>query len=112
MKILLVDTDPATIQSLLPLLKSTPGNEVRAANSGEKALATATEWQGVDLLVSEGFMEPMNGFTLRNKLQNRFAGTKAIFVSEYDLSDYAEHVEDSPTLRKPVQATQLFAANA
>src|SRR5205823_3788979 len=112
MKILLVDSDPNTIQTLLPMLEGTPGNEVRAADSGEKAIEAAAEWGGVDLLVTEVFMEPMNGFTLRNKLQNRHPGVKEIFMSEYDLGPYAEHIEGAPTLQKPVNGQDLFVAIA
>ncbi|MEA3187104.1 MAG: gamma-glutamyl hercynylcysteine S-oxide synthase [Chthoniobacter sp.] len=112
MKILIVDSDTATIQTLLSFLKETPGNEVRAARDGDQALKTAEEWRGVDLLITEVFMEPMNGFTLRNKLENRYPAAKAIFISEYDLADYAEHVASEETVAKPVQAHEMFVAIA
>src|SRR5581483_4956325 len=112
MKILLVDSDPATIQALLPLLKNTPGTEVRAANNGDKALETAMEGGGADLLITGVFMEPMNGITLRNKLENRFPGVKTVFLSEYDMTDYAEHVSGYEVVAKPVQPNQVLVAIA
>ena len=110
MKILLVDSDSATIQQLLPLLKGTPGNEVRAANNGEKALETLAQWGGAEVLITEVFLEPMNGFTLRNKAENRFPDLRTVFISDYDLAEYAEHIGGAEKVRKPVQPNELFGA--
>lgn len=113
MKILLVDSDSATIQSLLPALKALPGHEIRVALNGEKALENAQALGGVDLLLTEVIMDPMNGFTLRNKLRKRCPGLKTVFFSSYDLSEFKEHVENSPTLSKPLDTgaiVQLVSA--
>ena len=49
-------------EALKELLEATPDIRVRAATSGERALQIAQEWHGADLLITEIFMEPMNGF--------------------------------------------------
>ncbi len=112
MKILLVDADAGVIQALLPELKSIPDAEVRVATTGEKALEHAMEWGALDVLVTEVIMEPMNGFTLRNKIDNRVPGARTIFISGYDLSGYAEFIGNATVLNKPVAPDELRAAIA
>src|SRR5215210_470527 len=108
MKVLLVDSDSEVIAELVPALKSLPGVELRAANSGEHALQYAGEWGHVDWLITEVFLDPMNGFTLRNKMRNRYRGVKTIFLSAYDLSPYAEHVQGANVISKPLEAAALL----
>lgn len=110
MKILLVDDDVSIIQTLLPALKSVRGYQVRAAITGDIAMENAEAWDGVDLLITDVFMNPMNGFTLRNKLRNHYPAVRTLFISGYDLSDYSEHVEDSSVLVKPVTPHDLLRA--
>lgn len=109
MNILLVDDDSDAIDVLRPILESIPGVTVRSATTGEKALEQALEWGRVDLLVTDVAMEPMNGFTLRNKLENRLHGIKTIFMSGYSLDEYAEYTNGSPVLVKPFDAEALRA---
>jgi formylglycine-generating enzyme required for sulfatase activity/CheY-like chemotaxis protein len=106
-KILLVDDDAGVIQALLPELKSIPDAEVRVATTGEKALEHAMEWGALDVLVTEVIMEPMNGFTLRNKIDNRISGVRTIFISGYDLSGYAEFIGSAQVLSKPIVPDDL-----
>ncbi len=108
MKILLVDSDSETIAAIIPALNALPGADLRAANSGEHALQYAAEWEHVDWLITEVFLDPMNGFTLRNKLQNRYRGVKTIFLSAYDLTPYAEHVQGANVIAKPVNVAALL----
>src|ERR1043166_8339382 len=112
MKILLVDDNQLSLQAIKELLEATPDIKVRAATNGERALQIAQDWHGADLLVAEIFMEPMNGFTLRNKMENRFPGVKTIFVSQYDASDYREHWEGCEVLVKPLEPKTVLAAIA
>src|SRR5438094_722116 len=115
MKILVVDEDAESRDALKELLEAAPepneeANEVRAAANGDEALELAQEWGGVDLLITEIFMEQQNGFTLRNKMENRFAGMKTIFVTGYDVSGYEEHCGGCEVVPKPVDAQTLFEA--
>ena len=107
MNILLVDDEIGALDVLRPILESMPGVEVRVATSGADALEQAMEWGKVDLLVTDVAMEPMNGFTLRNKLENRLPGIKTIFMSGYLLDDYTEYTNDRPVLVKPFDPEAL-----
>ena len=109
MNILLVDDEHDAIEALQPILESVPGVTVRSATSGEGALEQALEWGHIDLLLTDVAMEPMNGFTLRNKLENRMPGFKTIFMSGYSLDEYAEYTNGSPVLVKPFEADELRA---
>ena len=110
MKILLVDDDVSVIQAMLPALKSVRGFQVRMASNGDSAIETAEAWDGIDLLVTEVFMEPMNGFTLRNKLRRRYSAMQTLFITSYDLSPYGEHLENCQALQKPVDPRELLRA--
>jgi formylglycine-generating enzyme required for sulfatase activity/CheY-like chemotaxis protein len=110
MRILLVDDDTSVIQALLAVLKTLPGHEVRAATSGEKALDHAVGMGGVDLLITDVSMDPMDGFTLCTKMMERYPATRTIFISGYDLSDYAESLQHYQVLQKPVTAEAFLAA--
>jgi formylglycine-generating enzyme required for sulfatase activity/ActR/RegA family two-component response regulator len=110
MKILIVDDDVSIIQALLPALKSVRGYQVRAAISGEKALENAVAWEGIDLLVTDVFMSPMNGFTLRNKLRKIYPAMRTIFVTGYDVDSYKDYIEDCEVFVKPVDPHKLVRA--
>jgi formylglycine-generating enzyme required for sulfatase activity/CheY-like chemotaxis protein len=110
MRILLVDDDTAVIQALLAVLKTLPGHEVRVAITGEKALENAAALGGIDLLVSDVVMEPMDGFTLRDQLAGLYPQVRTIFITGYDLSDYPEQTANHQVLTKPVDAADLLAA--
>jgi formylglycine-generating enzyme required for sulfatase activity/CheY-like chemotaxis protein len=112
MRILLVDDDTTVIQALLAVLRSLPGHEVRVATSGEKALENAAAMGGVDLVISDVVMEPMDGFTLCNQLVAQYPAVRKIFISGYDLSDYAEHLQSARLLTKPIDTDVLIAAIA
>lgn len=95
---------------MLPALKTIPDAEVRVATTGEKALEHAASMGNVDVLVTDVIMEPMNGFTLRNKLQNRSPGVRTIFISGYDLGNYAEYTQGCQVLTKPFAPDALLRA--
>src|SRR4030095_4159934 len=101
MRILLVDDDPSVIQLLLPSLRALPGHEVRVATNGGKALENAALLGGLDLLITDVVMEPMDGFALQAQLAARHPGLRTIFLSGYDLSEYEEQIAGCQTLEKP-----------
>ncbi|RYD74956.1 MAG: response regulator, partial [Verrucomicrobiaceae bacterium] len=110
MRILLVDDDTSVIQALLAVLKTLPGHEVRAATTGEKALEHAASMGGVDLLITDVVMDPMDGFTLCTQMMERYPATKTIFISGFDLSDYTDSLQHYQVLQKPIAAQDLLGA--
>lgn len=110
MRILIVDDDTSVIQTLLATLKTLPGHDVRVATSGEKAIENAVAMNGVDLLITDVVMDPMDGFTLRDQIMGRFPNTRTILISGYDLSDYPEQTEHHQLLQKPFDPPTLIAA--
>ena len=110
MRILLVDDDTAVIQSLVALLRAQPGHEVRVAINGEKALENAAALGGLDLLITDVVMQPMDGFTLRDEMVRRFPQVRTIFITGYDLNDYPEQTRAHQLLTKPIEPAALLAA--
>jgi len=112
MRILLVDDDVGVVQALLAILKTIPGHAVRIAGTGDQALAAAAELGGLDLLITDVVMEPMDGFTLRDHLVGQYPALRTILISGFDLSDYPEQTQNHQLLAKPVDADTLRAAVA
>ena len=108
MKILLVDDDLPIVETLLPLLQTVTGCQVAAATDGEQALAAAAQMGGVDLLLTDVVMQPMDGFTLRDELLARYPSVKTVFLTGYDLSDYPEQIAGHTILSKPVDPNELL----
>ncbi|MDB6174251.1 MAG: Serine/threonine protein kinase [Chthoniobacteraceae bacterium] len=110
MKILLVDDDAEFVALLLAGLSDLPGHDVRAATNAGMALQAAASMGGVDLLISDVVMEPMNGFVLREQILKRFPAARVIFISGFDLSDYAEQTRFNQVVQKPFELATLLAA--
>jgi formylglycine-generating enzyme required for sulfatase activity/CheY-like chemotaxis protein len=110
MRILLVDDDTGVIQALLPALKGLAGAEVRVATTGAKALENAAALGGLDLLITDVVMEPMNGFALREEIVARYPEVRTILISGYDLSDYPEQIQNLRLLAKPLDPATLLGA--
>ena len=108
MRILIVDDEADVLQAIMAIVKAVPGHEVRVAANAQKAMDHAGTMGGVDLLITDVVMEPTDGFTLRAALQADFPAMRTVFVSGYDLSDYAEQTVDAAVLQKPVDAMGLI----
>ncbi len=110
MKILLVEDDAALRAALRAMLQSAGDWEIRDAAEGPEAVAAARELGGVDVLVTDVVMEPVNGFQLRRELEAEFPGVRTVFLSGYDLADYGAELAGAAFLPKPVKAADLLAA--
>ena len=108
MRILIVDDEAGVLQALMAVVRAVPGHEVKVAANAQKACEHATAMGGVDLLITDVVMEPVDGFTLRAELQTHFPAMQTVFISGYDLSDYAEQIAGAPVLAKPVDAMALL----
>jgi len=112
MRILLVDDDASVLEALLAVLNTFPGHDIRTAGVGGEALAAANQMEGADLLITDVVMEPMDGFTLRDRLTAKYPDLRTILISGYDLSDYPEQVQGYQLLTKPIDPDALLAAVA
>ncbi len=110
MRILVVDDDATVLQGLVAIINEAGIHEVRAASNGEKALENAAAAGGVDLLITDVVMEPIDGFSLREQLEQQFGPVRTIFVTGYDLSDYAAQTAGCHVLEKPVSTEMLWGA--
>ncbi len=111
MKILLVDDEADVLDAWRALLAGEAA-EIRTASTGGDALKAAREWGGLDVLVTDVAMEPMDGFRLREMLGAEFPGMRTVFVSGHDLSAYAGRTTGARVLVKPATREQLLAAIA
>jgi formylglycine-generating enzyme required for sulfatase activity len=109
MKILLVDDEAAVLEAWRELLEAAGLGEIRTAATGGDALKAARAWGGPDVLVTDVVMEPMDGLRLREMLAAEFPHMRAIFVSGYDLSGYADRTVGAVVLTKPVTEERLVA---
>ncbi|MEI6562042.1 MAG: SUMF1/EgtB/PvdO family nonheme iron enzyme [Verrucomicrobiota bacterium] len=112
MKILLVDDDPEMLHAMLEVLRSSPDLATAVSTNGALALEHAASMNGVDLLITDVVMDPMDGFTLRSKLLESYPEMKTIFVSGYDLSDYEAYTIGCEILAKPFEGAHLLQAVA
>ena len=108
MRILIVDDEADVLQAIMAVVRAVPGHDVRVAANAQKAMDHAGALGGVDLLITDVVMEPTDGFTLRAALQAEYPAMRTVFVSGYDLSDYAEQTADAAVLQKPVDAMALI----
>ena len=108
MKILIVDDDPVMLHALMDLFQSNPAYATASGTNGAFALQSATLIGGVDLLITDVVMDPMDGFTLRSKLMESNPGMKTIFISGYDLNDYGDYTAGCDVMTKPFNAEALL----
>ena len=110
MRILLVDDDEDVLQALAAVLKKLAGHDLRTATGGSEAIQLAEAMGGLDLLITDVVMDPMDGFALRDELTAKYPALPTILVTGYDLSDYAEQTQAHQLLQKPIEPAQLIAA--
>ena len=108
MRILIVDDEADVLQAIMAVVKAVPGHEVRVAANAQKAVDHAATMGGVDLLITDVVMEPTDGFTLRAALQGEYPAMRTVFISGYDLSEYAEQTAGATVLAKPVDAMAII----
>ncbi len=91
-------------------LRAATGHEVFAAGGGEEAIALAQTHGAPDVLITEVVMEGVDGFQLREALLASQPALRTIYVTGYDLSQYAEYIDGAPVLYKPTDAEAVLAA--
>ena len=112
MKILIVDDQPEPIEALAAALRERLGGagEVHTATGGEQAVAVADRTGAPDVLVTEVVMDGMNGFSLRENLLAARPDLRTIYLTGYDLSQYADYTDGSPIFLKPADPQAILNA--
>ena len=107
MKILVADNDPSALDSITSTLWQLGWPSPGKAESSDAAIEWINQNEGCDLLISEVYLSPADGFTLRETVQPHLPGMKTLFVSSHDISPYADRLAGCPFLPKPISIDSL-----
>ncbi len=107
MKILIVDDEPGLASGLAQWLVDNGWDHPGVATGSDEAIAWLNENGRVDVLITDVVLSKSDGFTLREKFQHHLPKMKTIFISGYDLSEYASRINGALILPKPVTGEAL-----
>lgn len=107
MKILLAFTENETTRELSRLLVDLGWPKPGTAHNSDDAVAWINESGGCDLLISEVYFSPADGFTLRDTVLPFLPEMRTLFSSRFDISPYADRLSGCPFLPHPVNAETL-----
>jgi formylglycine-generating enzyme required for sulfatase activity/DNA-binding NarL/FixJ family response regulator len=110
MKILVVDGREGVADALAQSLEALGWPGAGAATNSDDAVAWINAHGGCDILVTEVFLQPADGFTLRETIQPHLPGMKTIFTSIYDASAYTERMAGNAFLQAPLTPEDLNGA--
>ena len=112
MKILVVDDQAETADSLAADLRNLTGCEVVSVRGVEAAVEAAGAGDPPDVLITESVLPDGDGFNLREALREACPALRTIFVTEYDLAEYEEYLDGAAVFYKPVDPKALLPALA
>ncbi len=110
MKILLVDADLVSATGLSSWLVANGWDAPALAATSDEAIEWVNQNGRVDVLVSDVFLQPADGFTLRESLLPHLPDMKTIFMSAHDVSAHSARMQGCPLLPKPVTGEALNGA--
>jgi len=110
MKILVVDDRPGVADTLAQSLQSLGWAGTGAATNSDAAVEWINQHGGCDVLITEIFLQPADGFILRETIQPHLPGMKTIFTSIHDASAYGARMAGCDFLPAPVTPDVLDAA--
>jgi len=106
--IALSDSDAASTLSLVLDALGKPASGLAADSDAVIQWINANG--GCDLLISEVYLAPLDGFSLRDALLPYLPNLKTIFTSQHDITPYAERLGGSPFLPQPITPEALNQA--
>ncbi|MFM8984161.1 MAG: hypothetical protein ACKOLA_14985, partial [Spartobacteria bacterium] len=107
MKILAALNDKSAAESVASLFVDLGWPRPVLAENSEAALELVETTGGCDLLVTEIYLAPAGGFTLRDSLLTRWPEMRTIFISAQELPQYAALLRGTPVLPSPLDAESL-----
>jgi len=109
MKILIVDDEPAMAGRLAAEIQAAGWPDCHAATSAEEAVEIANDKHGVDVLVTNVFLDGVDGLVLDQAVREQLPEVRTIFLAGRDVSSLADEIGGRPVLAKPVDTTALIA---
>jgi formylglycine-generating enzyme required for sulfatase activity len=110
MRVLLVDPDSSLLPAVQAVLPSIPHIQLYCAPDATTAVQHAQTLGGIELLLSEAFMTDLDGFQLRDTIRAFSPQLNTIYITQYDLSGYADHLSDSLVLTLPLDKNAVRTA--
>ena len=110
MKILVVDDQSEAVAALARGLREATGHEVVEAVGGERALQVVEQGGPPDVLVTEVVLDGVDGFRLNESLRATQPELRTIYVTGYDLTQYADYINGTPVFYKPADPREVAAA--
>jgi CheY-like chemotaxis protein len=109
MRILIVEDDPLTVETLAAILRLA-GHEVEHASSGPAALALLSQ-STPDVVLIDLYIPRMGGDCLLAEMRGneRWRDIPAIFMTAATQPDLAAIPQGVPLLRKPFEPAELLA---
>ena len=109
MKILVVDGLAGAAENLTKSLIALGWTGAGSATNSDDAIEWINTHGGCDVLVTEIFLQPADGFLLRETIQPHLPEMKTVFTSGHDVSAYAERMAGHEFLSAPVDPAALDA---
>ena len=110
MRVLLVDPDSSLLPALQAVLPSIPHLQLYCAPDASTAIQHAHALGGIEMLLTDVFMADLDGFQLRDTIRALSPELNTIYITQYDLSGYADHLADSPVVTLPLGKESVLAA--
>jgi len=107
MKILVVDGAPGAAETLAKSLAARGWENAGFALSSDDAVEWINYHGGCDVLITEIYLQPADGFSLRETIQPHLPDLKTIFTSAHDASAHADRMAGCEFLTSPVDAAVL-----
>lgn len=110
MKILIADSEPGLGAGLAAWLVENGWDAPGVAATSDEAVEWINQNGRADVLISDVFLQPADGLTLRESLLPHLPKMKTIFLSAHDASAHSARMPGCPLLTKPVTGEALDAA--
>lgn len=107
MKILVVDGRPGAAAALAQSLVALGWTGAGAASNSDDAVDWINRHGGCDVLITEVYLEPADGFTLRETIQPHLPEMKTIFTSSHDVSAHTARMSGAEFLAAPLDPGTL-----
>ncbi len=110
MRVLLVDPEADLLPALQATLLAVPGLDLYCAPDGATAIQHAQFLGGIDVLLTEIFLEGVDGIVLRETLEQMRPDLRTVYLTRQDPGPYANFTGNAPVLPIPFEPHAVLSA--